>query len=208
MTKQTFLSNVPTVPIGAIFPFAGSTPPKGYLLCDGSEIIRNDYLDLFGVIGFTYKPSSSLIGSGTFGLPDLRGRFPLGKDSMDNGTQVPSIDNTAILVDAGGGSANRVTADIADVIGAGGGSETTSLDITNLPDHKHTLNSGLQQYYAAGLPGAGADSNAVPNLGMPTTSTGSGLPDSGGVKSNTLGQSFVTMNPYLTINYIIFTGKL
>jgi len=208
ITKQTFLSNVPTVPVGALFPYAGSTPPTGYLLCDGSEIIRNDYLELFGVIGFNYKPSTQLIGSGTFALPDLRGRFPLGKDSMDNSTQVPSVDNIGILVDAGGGPANRVTSDVADVVGAAGGSEITTLDITNLPDHKHNLNSGLQQYYASGLPGAGADINAQPNLGMPTTSTGSGLPDSGGVKSTTLGQSFLTMNPYLTLNYIIFTGKL
>ena len=208
LSKQTFLSNIPTVPVGAIFPYAGTTPPKGYLLCDGSEIIRNDYLDLFGVIGFNYKPSSSLAGSGTFGLPDLRGRFPLGKDSMDNGTQIPSIDNTAILIDAGGGSANRVTADVADVVGAGGGLETTTLDITNLPDHKHTLNSGLQQYYASSTPGATTDVNAIPNAVSTSGSTAQGLPDSGGVKNSTLGQSFVTMNPYLTINYIIFTGKL
>ena len=208
MTKQTFVSNISTVPVGAIMPYAGSTPPTGYLLCDGSEVIRNDYLELFGVIGFAYKPSSSLIGSGTFALPDLRGRFALGKDSMDNGNQIPSIDNVAILVDAGGGSANRVTADVADVVGAAGGSELTTLELKHLPDHKHNLNSGFQQYYASGLPGAGADSNAVPGLGMPTTSTGSGLPDSGSVKSSTLGEAFVTMNPYLTINYIIFTGKL
>jgi microcystin-dependent protein len=208
LTKQTFVSNIPTVPVGAIFPYAGQTPPTGYLLCDGSEIIRNDYLELFGVIDYYYKPQSQLVGQGTFGLPDLRGRFPLGKDSMDNGLEVASLDNAAINVDAGGGSANRVTSDVADVVGSGGGSEVTTLDISNLPDHKHNLNSGLQQYYASGLPGAGTDTNAVPNLGMPTTSTGSGLPDSGGVKSEPLGKAFVTMNPYLTLNYIIFTGKL
>ena len=208
LTKQTFLAQVPTVPTGAIFPYAGQIPPAGYLFCDGSEIIRNEYLELFGVINFDYKPASSLIGRGTFALPDLRGRFPLGKDNMDNGKEVPSKDNEAISIDAGGGSANRVTADVADVVGAAGGSELTTLELKNLPDHKHNLNSGFQQYYAAGLPGAGTDTNAVPDLGMPTTSTGSGLPDSGGVKSSSLGESFVTMNPYLTINYIIFTGKL
>jgi len=208
MTKQTFVSNIATVPIGSILPYAGQTPPVGYLLCDGSEIIRNDYLELFGVIGFNYKPASQLIGQGTFGLPDLRGRFPLGKDSMDNGNQVPSVDNAAILVDAGGGSANRVTPDVADVIGAGGGSESTTLELKNLPDHKHNLNSGLQQYFAVGTPGASSDINAIPDAVATSGATAQGLPDSGGVKANPLGQSFITMNPYLTINYIIFTGKL
>jgi microcystin-dependent protein len=208
MTKQTFVSNIATVPIGSILPYAGQTPPVGYLLCDGSEIIRNDYLELFGVIGFNYKPASQLIGQGTFGLPDLRGRFPLGKDSMDNGNQVPSVDNAAILVDAGGGSANRVTPDVADVIGAAGGSESTTLELKNLPDHKHNLNSGLQQYFAVGTPGASSDINAIPDAVATSGSTAQGLPDSGGVKANPLGQSFITMNPFLTINYIIFTGKL
>jgi microcystin-dependent protein len=127
---------------------------------------------------------------------------------MDNGNQVPSVDNAAILVDAGGGSANRVTPDVADVIGAGGGSESTTLELKNLPDHKHNLNSGLQQYFAVGTPGASSDINAIPDAVATSGATAQGLPDSGGVKANPLGQSFITMNPYLTINYIIFTGKL
>jgi len=209
LTKQTFVSNIATVPVGTILPYAGLTPPTGYLFCDGSEVIRNDYLELFGVIGFNYKPTSQLVGQGTFGLPDLRGRSPLGKDSMDNGNQVPSADNASILIDAGGGSADRVTADVADVVGAGGGFESTTLELKNLPDHKHNLNSGLQQYFAVGSPGASADINAIPDaVATSGDGTAQGLPDSGGVKSNPLGQSFTTMNPYLTINYIIFTGKL
>jgi microcystin-dependent protein len=211
-SKSTFLKNVATVPVGSILPFAGPVAPAGYLLCDGSEILRNDYLELFSVIQFTYKPSSQLQGIGTFALPDLRGRFPLGRDNMDNGTKIPVTGTTEeggqLLVDAGGGSANRVTDITADTLGAGGGSEGTTLSVSNLPDHRHNLNSGYQQYYAAGLPAGGVDPNAVPNLGMPNTSTGTGLPNSGGVQSATLGESFITMNPYLAINYIIFTGKL
>lgn len=208
VTKQTIVNSIATVPIGAIMPFAGRVAPTGYLLCDGSEIKRNDYLELFTVIGFTYKPASQLIGAGTFALPDLRGRFPLGADNMDNGLQVGSIADESIPVDAGGGSANRVTEVTADIIGAGSGLESRSLSLNNIPDHRHNLNSGLAQYYAAGLPGAPLDSNAVPGLGMPATSTGSGLPNSGGVLSTVTGEAFNTMNPYLTINYIIFTGKL
>jgi microcystin-dependent protein len=208
VTKQTIVNSIPTVPVGSIFPYAGKTPPTGYLFCDGSEIKRNDYLELFAIIQFDYRPAINLQGAGTFALPDLRGRFPLGRDNMDNGIEVGSITDESIPIDAGGGSANRVTEVTADVLGAAGGSESRSLSLNNIPDHKHNLNSGLAQYYAAGLPGAPSDSNAVPGLGMPTTSTGSGLPNSGNVLSSVTGAAFNTMNPYLTLNYIIFTGKL
>jgi microcystin-dependent protein len=206
LSKQTFISNIPTVPIASILPFAGPTAPPGYLLCDGGEIRISDYAELWGIIGYTYKPATLLIGSNTFALPDLRGRFALGRDNMDNNTTIPSRDNPTILLDAGGSSANRVTDVTADIVGAGSGNEQRSLSVANLPDHKHNLNSGTAQYYASGLPGAGTDPNAVPNTGMPNTSTGSGLPNSGGVISSSTGVPFNSMNPYLTINYIIYTG--
>jgi microcystin-dependent protein len=206
ISKQTFISNIPTVPIASILTFAGGTPPSGYLLCDGGEIVISEYAELWGIIGYSYKPASLLVGSNTFALPDLRGRFALGRDNMDNTTTVPSRDDGTILVDAGGGSANRVTDVTADIVGAGSGNEQRTLLLTNLPDHKHNLNSGVAQYYASGLPGAGTDPNAVPNTGMPNTSTGSGLPNSGNIIASNTGVPFNSMNPYLTINYIIYTG--
>jgi microcystin-dependent protein len=207
-TKQTFLSNVPVVPIGAMFPYAGPTPPAGYLFCDGSELPVGQYNELFAVIQYTYRLPSQLIGKATFALPDLRGRFPLGRDNMSNNLFVPDKDDPAIPVPAGGGSANRVTDVVADTLGAGTNiGEHRTLEVRNLPDHKHNLNSGTAQYYAAGLPGAAADPFADPGLGS-ASGTGSGLRNSGSVISPTIGQPFNTMNPYLTINYIIFTGVL
>jgi acyl-CoA thioesterase-1 len=46
--------------------------------------------------------------------------------------------------------------------------------------------------------------------GLPISSTGSGLPNSGNVIAGAgqLGTSINVMNPYTTINYIIFTGVL
>lgn len=208
MTKQTFLSNVPTVPIGAIFPYAGSSAPAGYLFCDGSEVTVSGYSELFAIIGYTYKTPSLLIGKATFALPDLRGRFPLGRDNMNNELLVPDKDDPTINVPSGGGSANRVTDVVADTLGAGTNvGEYRTLELRNLPDHKHNLNSGFAQYYAAGLPGAGADPGADPGLGN-ASGAGSGLRNSGSVISPTIGQPFSTMNPYATINYIIFTGVL
>lgn len=215
VTKSTFISNIPTVPVGAIFPYAGQTPPAGYLLCDGSEVKIGDYSALYSVIQYTYKTPSLLVGKATFALPDLRGRFPLGKDNMQNidpvtglPLKVPAADDPTILIPAGGGSANRVTDIVADTLGAGTSTgEYKTLSISNLPDHKHNLNSGYAQYYAAGLPGAGTDPGADPGLGN-ASGTGSGLRNSGNVINPTIGQPFNAMNPYLTINYIIFTGKI
>lgn len=64
---------------GVVFPFAGSTAPAGWLLCDGSAVSRATYATLFGVIGTTYGAGD---GSTTFNLPDLRGRVVAGRDDM------------------------------------------------------------------------------------------------------------------------------
>lgn len=206
VTKETLLSNIPLVPIGSILPFAGSTAPNGYLLCDGSEVQIGTYSALFQIIGYTYKPAILLIGKNTFALPDLRGRFPLGKDNMDNGTTVPDKNNPNVLIDAGGGSSNRVTDVTADTLGSGSGSETKSINVSNLPDHKHTLSSGSADYFAIGRPGLTTDTNGVSPPGPQSTSSGLSVPNTGGIISSTTGQPLSIMNPYLTINYIIYTG--
>lgn len=60
------------VPVGAILAFAKAAPPVGYLECNGSEISRTSYSELFSVIGTVYGNGD---GSATFNLPDLRGEF-------------------------------------------------------------------------------------------------------------------------------------
>lgn len=65
------------VPAGTITWFSGSTPPSGYLVCDGSLISNTSYPDLFAVIGFTYGGDFNT----QFALPDLRGQFVRGWDA-------------------------------------------------------------------------------------------------------------------------------
>lgn len=48
---------------------------EGWLLCDGSEVSRTTYANLFTAIGTRYGAGD---GSSTFTLPDLRGRSLLG----------------------------------------------------------------------------------------------------------------------------------
>jgi microcystin-dependent protein len=62
------------LPAGIIFPFGGSSPPVGAVLCDGtSYAIAGKYDRLFAAIGYLYG------GAGpNFNVPDLRRRVPFG----------------------------------------------------------------------------------------------------------------------------------
>lgn len=97
LRKSTFLSGFGFTPIGSIMQYAGLVAPPDWLLCDGSEVSITQYQKLFNVIGNTYKPVSLLNGLNTFGLPDFRGRIPLGIENMDN-NRLMSVDITATNV--------------------------------------------------------------------------------------------------------------
>ena len=58
------------LPAGVLLPFAGlqSRQPQYTLFCDGSEVSRTTYADLFNTIGTTFGAGD---GSTTFNLPDL-----------------------------------------------------------------------------------------------------------------------------------------
>jgi microcystin-dependent protein len=60
------------VPPGTIVAYGGSTPPAGWLRCDGRTLSRSDsaYQGLFAAIGYLWGGSGD-----AFQLPDLQGRF-------------------------------------------------------------------------------------------------------------------------------------
>lgn len=58
--------------IGFCLPFYGTEAPPGTLACDGSEISRAVYKELFAVLG---TKAGAGDGVSTFNLPDFRGRF-------------------------------------------------------------------------------------------------------------------------------------
>lgn len=68
------------VPIGTILMWATSRPPKGWLLCNGAVCSRTAYSELFEVLGTSVGAPSS----GSFKIPDLTGRFPLGTSNTYN----------------------------------------------------------------------------------------------------------------------------
>ena len=85
-------------PAGTILPFAGDKTklPDGWLLCDGSEISRSDYANLFNVIGENYGYGDQ---SNTFNLPDLRGVFLRGQN--DGSGKDPNADPRTALKPGG-----------------------------------------------------------------------------------------------------------
>lgn len=68
------------VPIGSVVPFAGTTAPAGWTLCNGSLLSRTTYSDLFTVVGTSYGVGD---GSTTFGVPDYRGRVGVGVNASN-----------------------------------------------------------------------------------------------------------------------------
>jgi microcystin-dependent protein len=101
------------------------------------------------------------------------------------------------------------------VLGAGAGLETVTLSKENLPEHTHNLRGkvgntlGNQYYGIRNASGDPADTGAIKGLGGTAPNQAQYLPDSGGIDvplGTTLSTPFNTMNPYLTINYIIYTG--
>ena len=204
-TREAFMADL-AVPIGAILPYAGTTAPDGYLFCDGSEIERTKFGDLFDIIGVFYNGVAPLIGVNTFRLPDLRGRFALGRDNMDNAGTIPVA--TGGYVDAGGGTAGRVADVQATVVAGSAGQSSVSLTLANLPEHSHTLRTATQDYSAVAVTTT-LDPLATSGLGPTAPGQAQYLKDSGGVKKPvgvTLGTAVGLMNPFLTINYIIRSG--
>lgn len=137
------------VPVGTILPFAGSTIPTNFLLCDGREVSRFVYQNLFNTIGIAYgSPSSSSV----FKLPDLRGRVIIGKDNM------------------GGAPADRVVNSNADIIGGKMGEELHVLTIPEIPGHTHTYDDHVFAT-GSGAVGGGADGTDANNVQTDTVRT-------------------------------------
>jgi microcystin-dependent protein len=70
------------MPVGTILSYGGTTVPEGWLACNGGEVSRATYDELFAAIGLSWgTPSSGTV----FKLPDLRGQFLRGVDDGSAG---------------------------------------------------------------------------------------------------------------------------
>jgi microcystin-dependent protein len=125
-------------PPGTIVAYASQIPPQGWLLCNGQEIDRLQYKDLYMVIKGTFGSPSTT----TFCVPNLCGRMIIG-----SGT-------------GGAPLTNRV-------VGATGGAESCKLSVTHLPSHTHTATSnktGSHNHDGATQSSNATHKHYIPNL--------------------------------------------
>jgi len=197
-------------PIGVIRLFAGSTAPNGWLICDGSSVKRNEYSNLFNVIGTTYGVGNS---NNTFTLPDMRGRCPIGVGtgaSLTARTLGSNVDaETATLSEA-----NMASHTHATTVGTQSANHThTGTSGTVSADHTHGWGRNVGSFGSYGLvDGANRSSNGTPNMQVANQdhshATTTGTEDSNHTHSVTnsytgSGTPVGIMLPSIVVNFII-----
>lgn len=70
------------VPVGSVVPFAGSSAPSGWLLCDGTSYLVATYPNLAAALNDEYGGD----GGTNFNVPDMRGVFAFGKPDTGTGS--------------------------------------------------------------------------------------------------------------------------
>lgn len=84
------LSQLQPAPVGSVTLWAGAVVPDDYVLCNGQELKQSEWPELYSAIGSQYNKGMSADGSayttqdGYFRVPDLRGRFVVGRHDSDN----------------------------------------------------------------------------------------------------------------------------
>lgn len=182
--------------------FAGNFAPRNWAFCNGQLLSIAQNTALFSILGTTYGGD----GRTTFGLPDLRGRVPVGTG-------------------AGPGLTNRT-------LGQKFGSEYNNLTVSQMAPHTHVaaLTSTASAIATIAIPAfddtgdspdpsntailakaeniAGTEMNLYSNSAADTTLKPFSAPVtniSGGVTVNSTGagQDINNMQPFLGLHYII-----
>lgn len=165
--------------IATIQAFAFNFAPRGWCYCDGRLLPIAQYSAVFSLVGTTYGGN----GTQTFGIPDLRGRFPNGQGNSNYGQSY--------------------------AMGEMAGTPSTTILITNMPAHNHPLmaqaatgnaSAPSASEFLAGAAGEDA------NLGAVTVQAYGPGPASTTLNPMSIGasggsQPLGIMNPFLTINY-------
>jgi microcystin-dependent protein len=164
--------------LGQISMFAGNFAPRGWAYCDGQLLAISQNTALFSILGTTYGGD----GRSSFGLPDLRGRFPM---HPGHGPGLTS---------------HRW--------GERGGREEYTLSISEMPSHSHTgtmhaesaqadSNSPINRLLAFPLQDDYIYSSSAPTPNQTMHADSLQIRNTGG------GQPFPIVNPYTCIYFII-----
>ncbi|KJK18756.1 phage tail protein [Pseudomonas sp. NPDC087612] len=165
--------------LGEIKMFGGNFAPRGYAMCSGQLMAISQNAALFSILGTIYGGD----GRVTFGLPDLRGRSPVG---WGQGPGLGEVD-----------------------LGETGGSQNTTLTVQQMPMHSHPLMvsteaAGADKGTASLVLAQSGDANlgTVNIYGNPTALTNLAAQSCGVAGGN---QPFNNLSPYLGLSMIIAT---
>lgn len=117
-------------PTATIVATARATAPDGWLLCDGANVSRSTYANLFSAIGTAFGAGD---GSTTFSLPNFKGRIPLGRD--DAQTEFDTLGET------GGSKTHTHTNPASGISGAHTHQINPPLTGSSSDGHAHTAPS-------------------------------------------------------------------
>jgi microcystin-dependent protein len=165
--------------IGEIRMVGFNFAPAGWALCNGALLSVSQNQALFSLLGVTFGGN----GSTTFGLPDLRGRAPVGMGTGPNLTPVTQ--------------------------GQLSGSESASISATQMPRHTHVLSvagtetngvntpSNTNNVLGAGGAGVGSATIWSTALNAPVALNPTQVGAAGG------GELLPIRNPFIGTNFII-----
>lgn len=134
-----------TYPIGTIAPYGGNDIPANWLLCNGQEVSRVVYSELFSKIGTLWGEGN---GTTTFNVPNMSGYVPIGLDADDTNF---------------------------DTVGKKYGEKTHTLIVNEIPNHDHLVptdpaGGGINEFVVA----ANTNVSNKANISTHTKGTGGG----------------------------------
>ena len=154
--------------------FGGNFPPRNWAYCDGALLAISQNQALFSILGTTYGGD----GRTTFGLPDLRGRSPIGPRT---GPGLPTYN-----------------------LGARGGDYQNILTVNQLASHTHTgamkVSSASAEENSPPAGGAIAGGQSIFNEETPNIALSNSSVETAATGGNVPVNN---MQPYLAVNYII-----
>lgn len=203
--ESTLLARLARRPTGDVEPTIRSTPKPDTLILNGALVSRTTYAGLWSwaqgaglVIAGMFTVGN---GSTTFGLPDMRGRVPIGVGTLGSDTYS---------------------------LGALGGASTRAISTANLPPHDHNVSINSDTHSHGGSTG-GVGDHSGHNSGSAGVPAGSGLlipansQNDRGAHSHSLdinddthshtvsessvgsGTAFDVRQAYIAINWLIWT---
>ncbi|MCE5252895.1 MAG: tail fiber protein, partial [Actinomycetia bacterium] len=123
-TTEFVVDYVP-IKIGTILEYDGTELPPRFLWANGAAVSRSTYAAYFAIVGTRFGPGN---GSTTFNVRDKRGRIGVGRDNMGGVSAAGRVTSAGSGIDG-------------TTLGASGGSQTVTLDLTQIPAHVHDVSA-------------------------------------------------------------------